>query len=369
VLLDCSAFYPASGGQPADAGRLEGLRVVDVFDAEEGNVWHVIEAGSVPLAEGQRVHGTIDWVRRFDHMQQHTGQHVLSAAFDRRFGARTVSFHLGTDLSTIDLARELTADQIRDAEDEANRIVWEDRPVSIRYVTEHEASRLPLRKEPARGGTLRIIEVEGFDLSACGGTHVSRTGGIGIIAVTGWERFKGGQRLSFACGGRALARHRLMRDAAAAAGRLLSAVPADLSAAVERLQADLKDSRRARQTMETELAAYRADALVKAAAAASGGRAVAQMIDGDANSLKALALAAAETPGLIVALISASAPPTVVIARSADVPGSSKDDVAALISRFGGRGGGRDTLAQAGGLGAAPELILDTVREMFGLKR
>jgi alanyl-tRNA synthetase len=131
-------------------------------------------------------------------MQQHSGQHVRSAAFDRLFGVRTVSFHLGGVVSTIDLAREMSPAEIAAAETDANRIVWEDRAVTIRFTDADEAARLPLRKEPAREGTLRIIDVEGFDLSACGGTHVARTGAIGVIAVASWERFKGGQRLGFA---------------------------------------------------------------------------------------------------------------------------------------------------------------------------
>ena len=180
------------------------------------------------------VRGVVDWPRRFDHMQQHTGQHVLSAAFVRLFGVKTVSFHLGADVSTIDLAREVTPKEIAAAEDEANRIVWEDRPVTIRYATAEEAAALPLRKESTRTGTLRLIDVEGFDLSACGGTHVSRTGAIGLIAVTAWERFKGGHRLEFACGGRVLVRFRTLRDVTAAAVRALSVLPADVASGIER---------------------------------------------------------------------------------------------------------------------------------------
>src|SRR4030095_14973546 len=129
-------------------------------------------------------------------------QHVLSAAFERLFDNRTVSFHMGTDVSTIDLAREASAVEIERAVDEANRIVWDDRTVAIRFVSAEEASRLPLRKEPVRAGTLRLIEIPDFDLSACGGTHVSRTGQIGLIAVIANERFKGGSRVTFVCGGR-----------------------------------------------------------------------------------------------------------------------------------------------------------------------
>ena len=179
VTLDRTAFYPSSGGQPFDTGRLGASGVVETVDAD-GAVVHVLSAG---LAAGVAVTGEIDWVRRFDHMQQHTGQHLLSAAFDRLFDNRTVGFHMGADVSTIDLAREAAPTEVERAVDEANRIVWEDRPVLIRLVSQTEASNLPLRKESGREGTLRLIEVSGFDLSACGGTHVERTGAIGVIAA------------------------------------------------------------------------------------------------------------------------------------------------------------------------------------------
>src|SRR5262249_44364733 len=220
VFLDRTAFYPTSGGQPFNTGTLGGLRVVDVVDEDGGRIAHVLERGG--LSEGQTVTGVIDWPRRFDHMQQHTGQHVLSAAFSRLFDARTVSFHLGDEVSTIDLAKEMKPDQIEAAEVEANRVVWEDRPVAIRFASKDEAAAMPLRKESLRDGTLRLIDVEDFDLSACGGTHVARTGAIGVIAVAGSERFKGGQRLAFLCGGRALRRFGAMRDVLTASVRLLS---------------------------------------------------------------------------------------------------------------------------------------------------
>src|ERR1051326_619895 len=190
VYLDRTAFYPTSGGQPFDIGTLNASRVVDVVD-EDGGIAHLVDGR---LSAGDRVHGVIDWTRRFDHMQQHTGQHVLSAAIDRLFGARTVSFHLGADASTIDLSRELTRDELIAAEIDANRIVWENHPVAIRYASAEEAARLPLRKESIREGTLRLIDIEDFDLSACGGTHVARTGGIGVIAVASSERFKGDRK-------------------------------------------------------------------------------------------------------------------------------------------------------------------------------
>ena len=194
---------------------------------------------------GATLRGSIDWPRRFDHMQQHTGQHVLSAAFDRLFGVRTVSFHLGAAASTIDLAREVTPAEIAAAEAEANRIVWEDRPVAIRYATAEEAARCRCAKSRSASGTLRLIDVEGFDLSACGGTHVARTGAIGVIAVG----------VMGAVQGRAAPRVSVRRPRAGSLAfcatrvtgsvRLLSVLPEELPAAIERLQAEAKDQKRA----------------------------------------------------------------------------------------------------------------------------
>jgi alanyl-tRNA synthetase len=363
VWLDQTTFYPTSGGQPFDTGVLASSRVVDVAD-DDGEVVHVV-APSAPLAAGQRVHGRVDWTRRFDHMQQHTGQHVLSAAIARLFGVRTVSFHLGTDITTIDLARELTPAEIARAEDEANQVVWEDRPVTIRYASAEDAAAMPLRKEPARGGKLRIIEVEQFDLSACGGTHVRRTGAIGIIAVAGWERFKGGHRLDFVCGGRALSRFRALRDTTSAAIRLLSVLPAEVPAAIERLQVEVKEQKRGISTLRSELARYRAAELAGEAERQPLGRVVLRVVDGDANALKAIALAITASPGFVVVLVSQDTPAVVVAARSGDIEVSCADIVNAIAGQFGGRGGGKPDLAQAGGLGGAAQAVLDASRALL----
>jgi alanyl-tRNA synthetase len=161
-VLDRTAFYPTSGGQPFDTGRLGAAAVIDVVDRDDDVILHVIDG---PLEPGP-ARGAIDWNRRFEHMQQHTGQHVLSAAFERLLNARTESFHLGAVSSTIDLNRTFSPGEIERAEDEANRVVWEDRPVGIRFADAEEAARLPLRKEPVRAGTLRLIEVADLDISA-----------------------------------------------------------------------------------------------------------------------------------------------------------------------------------------------------------
>jgi len=372
VTLDRTAFYPTSGGQPFDTGTLGPFRVVDVVDEDDGTVAHVVEPrteNQEPQNQNQEpgasLHGSIDWPRRFDHMQQHTGQHVLSAAFERLFRIRTVSFHLGAEVSTIDLAREASAAELAAAEAEANRVVWDDRPVAIRYASAEEAAQLPLRKEPKRGGTLRLIDVADFDLSACGGTHVARTGAIGVIAVARWDRFKGGQRLEFVCGGRALRAFRSLRDATAASVRLLSVLPDELPGSIERLQAELKEQKRAFSAQQLELARYRADEIAADAEPLAGAQFVARAIDSDANTLKAMAASIASRPGFVVTLLSTSTPTLAVIARADGVGISAQQLIAALIAQFGGRGGGRPELAQAGGLVGSADDIVSAVRTLL----
>jgi alanyl-tRNA synthetase len=359
VVLDRTAFYPASGGQPADRGRLGEVEVLDVSVDDAGVVRHLTRSAR---AAGATVRGTIDWPRRFDHMQQHTGQHILSAAFDRRLGVRTTSFHLGADLSTIDLAREVTPDEMAAAEADANAIVWDDRPVSVRFVSAAEAAALPLRKESARTGELRLVEVTGFDLSACGGTHVSSAGQIGIVAVTGWERFKGATRLGFACGARALRSHAALRDVMAGVTRALSMSSADVVEGVRRLQQDAKAAGRTIERLDAELAGYRAEALRAEIETIGPWRGVLrEQPAADAAALRRLAAAVVSAPGLVVVLAGGGTPTPVVAARSADVAFDAARWVGELTAEFGGRGGGRQDLAQCG-VPADPSRVLAFAR-------
>jgi alanyl-tRNA synthetase len=381
VRLDRTSFYPTSGGQPFDTGTLGAYTVEEVSEDADGEILHIVRAPKArgthadqasaaaswqnfadAIKPGAVVHGVIDWPRRFDHMQQHSGQHVLSAAFDRLFGVRTISFHLGADDVTVDLAREMTPAEITTAEDEANQVVWEDRAVTIRYAGAEEAARLQLRKQSLREGTLRLIDIADCDLSACGGTHVSRTGAIGVVAISSWERFKGGQRVSFLCGGRALARFRMLRDTSTASTRLLSVLPAELPPAIERLQSDAKDHKRALAELETALAGFRAEELARDAEPHGTGRLVLSAVDATAGGLKALASAITVSRGFTVVLVSRSHPALVVAARSADVAMSAHEIVTALTTTFGGRGGGKPDLAQGGGLNGSPEDILRAAR-------
>ncbi len=363
AALNRTAFYPTSGGQPHDVGMLGAARVVDVVDLEDGTIAHVL--GS-PIAAGSAVRGEIDWDRRFDHMQQHTGQHVLSAAFAHLFDNRTMSFHMSADLSTVDLARDATPEHIAAAEREANRVVWEDRPVSIRFATAEEAAAMPLRKEPARGGTLRLIDISDFDLSACGGTHVARTGAIGIIAVSAWERFRGGTRVSFVCGGRALRLFRSYRDSISASIRMLSVLPEELPSAIERAQNEVRDLRRTAKTLQESLASHEAIRMVANAPTVGGTRVIVQALEGwDAQGLKAVATAATAGESVVVALFSASTPALAVVARSRNQPVDSNAVLKELVQQFGGRGGGKPDMAQGGGLEAAPERIVETARNVI----
>ena len=360
VILDQTAFYPTSGGQPFDTGTLGGAAVTDVIDREDGTIAHVV-AGS--LNAGEVVSGEIDWARRFDHMQQHTGQHVLSAAFDRLCGARTESFHMGQQSSTIDLAREVSETEVAKAEDDANRIVWDDRPVAIRFATAEEAAAMPLRKESGRSGSLRLIDVTDYDLSACGGTHVERTGAIGVIAIGGSEKFKGGSRVEFLCGGRALQRFRAWRGALSAMQKNLSVPPLEMLASIERLQDDAKAVQRTVRGFQDKLATHEAQALVARAQRAGDTLVIAEALDGwDPQGLKAIAVAvAAAEPTAVVALFTSATPAQVVIARGANATADAGALLKQLAAKFGGKGGGKPDLAQGGGLGApVSELIAFT---------
>src|SRR5215210_3683515 len=222
VTLDRTAFYPTGGGQPSDTGTLNDTRVVECLETEEDGVLHVLQGRELKV--GAIVKGQVDWPRRLDHLQQHTGQHILSQAFVALFNAETRGFRMLDQYSEIDVALDdPTEEKIEKAVELANRIIWEDRAIHIRQVTKEEAASLPLRKDSAREDELRLIEIEGFDLTPCGGTHAGRTGEVGIIAMRSFERAKGLTRIDFVAGGRALADYRRVNEAARAVAASFSA--------------------------------------------------------------------------------------------------------------------------------------------------
>lgn len=360
IVLDRTAFYPTSGGQPFDMGILGGRAVLDVVDGDDGVITHVLDG---PLEPGSIVEGVIDWPRRFDHMQQHTGQHILSAAFERECGVRTESFHLGVASCTIDLAREVSPAEIAAAEMLANDVVFGNRPVRIRFASEAEAAALPLRKDPTRTGTLRLVEINDFDLSACGGTHMPETGRVGAIVVAGWERSKGGSRIEFVCGHRAVASHRRLTHIVSGLQRQLTVAPEEIGAAIERFQGEARANQKALRQLRETVAAHEAGSLAASAEDLGNFRRVIVAREGwDLAALKTLASAIAAHPGCVAVIIGDDTPVPVVAARSGDVTFDAGAWIKQITAALGGRGGGRPEMAQ-GGVAASVDKVLAFAQE------
>lgn len=339
VYLDRTAFYPTSGGQPFDVGTLAGVAVREVID-EEDRIAHLLEAPIV----GDDVEGVVDWVRRYDHMQQHTGQHLLSAVLEELFKIRTVSFHLGSEVSTIDVeAPALTAGQLERVEDRCAEIVAEARPVQITF--EDASTDLDLRKASARTGMLRIVGIDSLDRSACGGTHVRTTAEIGLVLIGKTERIRGTTRLEFVCGQRALRRARSDNRLVAAIGRALSVPPEQTPDLIAGLIEKNKSLEKTGQRLATELARLEGKDLFEATAPrADGVRMTIQRgaID-DAMRARAQAFVAGEKA---VFLAVCDQPPSLLLAASADSGIHAGDRIRAAVTGSGGRGGGNQQLAQ-----------------------
>ena len=283
VVLDRTAFYPEGGGQPGDRGTLGTVPVVDTQE-DDGEVLHLLDAANWTAAE---VEGTVDWRRRFDHIQQHHGQHLLSAAFLRVHGAATVSFHLGESTCTIDLdcsIDKLRPDALRATEAAANESVWRDLPIIARDFVGEERARLSLRKEAVKGD--RVILVEGVDASPCGGTHPRRTGEVGCVAILRAQRWgSGSARVEFVCGNRVVRSLVQANDLIARAADAMRAAPAEIADAAVRLAAEAQARKKAIEGLEGRLAAHAADQLI--AARPTG--AIAETVEGGMLAAKRLA--------------------------------------------------------------------------------
>ncbi len=351
VVLDRTAFYPTGGGQPSDTGTMNGSRVVECIDDGDNGVQHVVQ-GNAP-AVGTDVHCRVDWSRRLDHIQQHTGQHILSQAFVKLFNAPTKSFRVLQQSCEIDVdLSNPTSDLIERAVELANNIIWENRELIIRNVTSEEAASLPIRKESSREGELRLIEIEGFDLTPCGGTHAYRTGEVGMIAVRHWERAKGLTRIEFVAGGRAVADYRRANKSAREIAALFSTGRDDAPALAEQLLQEVKELHRRVRELEGLAAEGEAQKLINETQPNAGGvRIITQtFIDRDVDLLKKLAHALVGNPKT-VALLSSRDKDTarLVFARSADAPGDMNELMKKACEMIDGRGGGRPDMAQGGG--------------------
>ena len=362
LVLDRTAFYPTSGGQIHDTGWISPadstpndvarFRVTGVEDTEDGRVVHYLDAPLKDVQPGTRIRGEIDAGRRRDHMQQHSAQHVLSAAFVRLFHVPTVSFHMAGDYCSIDLdTPALIKEQIEAAERLANQIVLENRVVDVRFVSRDEAENLGLRKlPPAERDQLRLIDVREFDLTACGGTHVSSTGQIGGILLRKSEKARQGYRVEFVAGERAIAAARRDFSTLTEAAAMFSSHIYDVPQQARKSLDEIKLLRKQREQSQDELAAAQATALLAETAESTGRKLVVRSFsDRDLNFIKLLGQKLTRQSSAVIALLATASPqPALVFAQSAGQP----HDMGALLketmSKLGGRGGGSKDLAQGG---------------------
>ncbi len=349
VITDVTAFYPNSGGQPSDRGTLDGADVIDVIERDD-TIVHITPA-DVPLGPTT---GRIDIERRFDHMQQHSGQHILSAAFAQLFDLTTVGFHLGDEYVTIDLdATEISPDQLAAVERLACEVVFQNRPVESKFWDPAALDRSKLRKPTNRLEDIRIVDIDGFDFSACGGTHVRATGEVGLIKITRTERLRNITRVEFVCGRRALADYRLKNAVAIASAAAMSVHVRELPEATERLLAQGRELHRTIEHARAELDQYRAQRIYDAAEVlGNSGVRIVRMTSGSdtIDGIKSIAQKVTQLPGAVALLATTSSGTAqLVFARSADVAIDVNKLLKQALTEVEGRGGGTPALAQGGG--------------------
>lgn len=350
VKLDRSCFYPASGGQPADRGSIDGSRVASV-EQDGDEVIHVLTESGLQI--GDTVRGEIDWKRRFDHMQQHTGQHILSQAFLKTVGASTESFHLGAGLSTIDLnLEELSAKSIYQAEDDANGIVFQKRPIRIHWIDSSDQGKLPIRSPSKRRGKIRIVEVDAYDFSPCGGTHCSLSAEVGLIKVLRWVRVNRQVRVEFVCGWRALEDYRRKNREVYQLCKLTSRHESELSEGIKKLKESERSSRKESARLNNRLLDFEIERLLAQGRSTGGITLVAGMISSKDSSIlqRAVGKILAKTTRCIVLLGTGGPKPGLVFGRS-EVLGEfdMRSLILSVAPLFDGRGGGTPDRAQAGG--------------------
>lgn len=354
LILDQTAFYPTAGGQPHDLGTFNGVPVIDVIERDDGEILHVLH---LPLSDSRRVgEGVVDWPRRFEHMQQHSGQHVLSQAFVRVANLDTIAVHIGADENTLDLPTpKLSSEAIERAEQGANDIVMQDLPIVSYEVTDAELPRIPLRKAPKVSGLIRIVEVKDYDWSACGGTHVRNTAQIGLIKITKAEKRGNETRITFRCGARALRDYARLNLATIALQESLSASRYEVLPAAQKLMAEAKAGGKALQEAQAKLIGYEAqDLLSSAAIAEDGTHCIVKVFENrDMNELRTLAKHLTASSKTIALLGASGEKCALVFARSKDAAGDMnallKKTFAVLSPEGKAKGGGSADFAQGGG--------------------
>jgi alanyl-tRNA synthetase len=368
VVLDRTAFYPESGGQPADRGELDGVAVLDVVEREsDAAIIHVL---SEEISDDP-VEGSVDWQRRFDHMQQHTGQHILSAAFEHQLDAETVGFHLGSESSTIDVSvTGLDDETIRSIERLANSVLWDDRAVAIQFVDDSALAELGLERPADVEGTVRLLVIPGppeedsppFDVNPCGGTHVARTGEIGIIKIVGLERRGSETRVTFLCGSRALRDYESKDGVIADLAARLTVGFWELDEAVERLQAENKELRHTERELRQRLLDMEADQLIETADTRGPHRLVGRVWQGRSpDELRTLARKLTERPRIVAFLFSVDERTHFCFARSEGLALNVNEPLQEVCARLDGGGGGRAQVAQ----GSAPAADVTEVEQIL----
>lgn len=363
VRLDRSAFYPTSGGQPYDTGTLNGARVTDV-QVLDGDVWHTVDR---PLNEGERVHGTIDWPRRFDHMQQHAADHMIAGTIWRMFGGVTIGLHESDEVSTIDVSMpdgrtHLTPDEIAHVESHVNDQIQRDVPIRCWFPSAEELETLPLRKRPTVSEHIRVVAIGDEEMVACGGTHPSTAGQLGLVKIVSVAPARGKMRVGFIAGGRALRDYAVCYRSAHAAAELFSTRVENLEFSVRTLQDRLREA-------ESELSALREESLMRSleaelsdAPVVCGGKIIARFVNADAQIMRACASALIKNSGVIALLgVLNGERATYVFARSADVDCDMGALLRAAAVSLGGKGGGKPDYAQGGG----PKAMLDRAKELI----
>lgn len=366
LLLDQTGFYPEGGGQPSDQGTLNGHRVTYVYQ-EETSIWHVVKSSDQGFSAGDQVAGVLDWSRRFDHMQQHLGQHILSAVFDHAFEARTIGFHLGEHHVTIDLDKgPFTQNELEKVEITANDIVFDNLEVASTLVSDEIYPALDLRKTPDITDEIRLVKIPDKDVCACSGTHPKATGEVGLIKILKSEAYKGGCRLTFMCGKRAMASFHQMQVQAQLAAASLSVGWPELSEAVQGLLQENKQLAKDNKEIQQQWSILKRDRLI-ADAAIFNGVPVVVMCD-EALEFKALTFLAnsfRETAHCIALLGITNPSPRFVLLNNTDLPGLSMSELLKKsIHHIDGKGGGNASSAQGGG--NRPEGLAPMLAEMRG---
>jgi len=346
VVLDRSAFYPTSGGQSYDTGHLNGVPVIDVIETSDGDIWHVVAQEVGPV--GAKVHGVVDKARRQRNRQNHTAQHILSAAFHRLYGYRTMSVHLGDEYGAVELgADSIDAGQLSEIEATANQVIADNVPVEIMFVDSRSIDSLPLRKEPQREGELRVIRIGDFDYSACGGTHCRTSGGVGLIKIIGAEKIRGRVLVKYLAGKLAVDDYVMRFEVTDSLGRSLTCHPSDLSERVAKISAENESLRRRLADAQRELLPSRAAALSQNAAEFGKCKAVIVPVAGyDVNTVSRLAGLIADNLGGVAALFVDGR----LVIATAQASGLHAGNIAKTIAAsLKLKGGGNERAAQLGG--------------------